>query len=59
MYTFEPPLTVYGYLYTMATFVVPGWLKNHQLTKYCSLYAATSSQPPTINHYRQSSRWPL
>ena len=32
MYTFEPPLTVYGYLYTIATFVVSGWLKNHQLS---------------------------
>ena len=32
MYTFEPPLTVYGYFSTIATFVVSGWLKNHQLS---------------------------
>ena len=32
MYTYEPPLacTVYGYFSTIATFVVSGWLKNHQ-----------------------------
>ena len=32
MYTFEPPLTVYGYVSTIDTFVVSGWLKNPQLS---------------------------
>ena len=32
LYTFEPPLTVYGYLSTIATLVVSGWLRNHQLS---------------------------
>ena len=32
LYTLEPLLTVYGYLSTVATFVVSGWLRNHQLS---------------------------
>ena len=45
---------------SIATFVISGWLKNYQLSTVVAFVIYKSHfLSSTINHYLQSSRWPL